>query len=293
MINNTSGIGAPKLSYYYKYNFISPEGIYAEIKEELKSYFQTGVIDDLMFPRYTEDCLKRLGRSSYKIEENIFQVEDFYTKLPDNFYAAREVWMTTPQELTYKMPNSCYEQSKIRLTPVEDYCNKADACAPKEIMVTYKTQGRLIQKFQCHYLLQPGNLHALTYCSSDSKMQYINQEAQFDVIQGKLYTNFPEGFLYMVYYVEDRDDNDYQLVPDNIRILDYLRAYLKYKCFENIYNNISDETLNQVQAKLQYYESKMYDAKVIAETEIKKQTIEQQIMSTKSARRRFNKYIIT
>lgn len=290
MINNT-----PNISYYYKYNFISPEGIYAEIKEELKSYFQTGVIDDLMFPRYTEDCLKRLGRSSYKIEENIFQLEDFYVKLPDNFHAVREVWLTTPQELTYKMPNSCYEQSTIRLTPVEDYCNKADACAPKEIKVTYKTQGTLIQKFQCHYLLQPGNLHASTYCSKDFKdhMYASNFCATFEVSGGKLYTNFPQGHLYMVYYVEEKDDNDYQLVPDNVRILDYLRAYLKYKCFENIYNNISDETLNQVQAKLQYYEAKMWDAKAMAEVEIKKQTIQQQINSTKSARRRFNKYIIT
>ena len=293
MINNIPGTNTPNISYYYKYDFISPEGIYAEIKEELKSYFQTGVIDDLMFPRYTEDCLKRLGRSSYKIEENIFQLEDFYTKLPDNFYAVREVWLTTPQELTYKMPNSCYEQSTIRLTPVEDICNKADACAPKEIKVTYKIQGTLIQKFQCHYLLQPGNLHASTYCSPDNTMMYSNSDATFEVMNGKLYTNFPQGFLYMVYYVEDKDDNDYQLVPDNIRILDYLRAYLKYKCFANIYNNISDETLNQVQAKLQYYEAKMWDANAMAEVEIKKKSIQQQIKSTKSARRRLNKYIIT
>ena len=27
------------MSYYYKYNFISPEPIYATVKEELKSYF--------------------------------------------------------------------------------------------------------------------------------------------------------------------------------------------------------------------------------------------------------------
>ena len=59
------------MSYYYKYNFVSPEPIFAEVKEELRSYFDTGMVDDILFPKYVEDCLKRLGRSSYKITNNI------------------------------------------------------------------------------------------------------------------------------------------------------------------------------------------------------------------------------
>lgn len=282
-----------KTSYYYKYNFVSPETIYTEIKEELRTYFQTGVIDDILFPRYTEDCLKRLGRSSYKIEENIFNLEDFQTKLPDNFEAVRELWLVTPHEQSYRMPNSCYEQSTIRLTSEKDRCNPGDICAPKEIKVTYKITGKIIQTFQCQHLLKPGNVHAKENCSLDSFNIFSDSMETFDIRGNKLVTNFPEGTLYMVYYVKDYDENEYQLVPDNIRIKDYLKAYLKYKCFENIYNNISDETLNQVQAKLAYYEAKMYEAKVLAESELMKQTIEQQIRATKSARRRFNKYQIT
>jgi hypothetical protein len=38
------------MSYYYHYNFISPEVVYATVKEEFKSYFDTGAIDDLMLP---------------------------------------------------------------------------------------------------------------------------------------------------------------------------------------------------------------------------------------------------
>ena len=40
------------MSNYYKYNFISPEGIFAIIKEEFKSYYDTAAIDDLMFNTY-------------------------------------------------------------------------------------------------------------------------------------------------------------------------------------------------------------------------------------------------
>jgi len=282
-----------KTSYYYKYNFISPEPLYTEVKEELKSYFQTGVIDDVLFPKYTENCLKRLGRSSYKIVENIFKIEDFETTLPEDFEAVRELWLVTPHEISYKMPNSCYEQATIRVSPDRDRCSEERFCVPNEIKVTYKTSGTIIQRFQCHHLLKPGNVNAKDNCSLDSFNIGADSLETFDIRGRKLFTNFPEGTLYMVYYVKEYDENEFQLVPDNIRILDYLKAYLKYKCFENIYNNVSDETINQIERKMMMYKQEMYEAKVMAETEIRKQTIEQQIRATKAARNRFRKFNIT
>lgn len=282
------------VSYYYKYNFVSPENLYAEVKEELKSYFQTGVVDDLLFTRYTEDCLKRLGRSSYKIEQNVFCLEDFETKLPENFEAVRELWLITPHEQSYKMANSCYEQATVKVDSHRDNASRCDDfCSPEEIKVTYKTSGTLIQKFNCHHLLKPGNVHAKDNCSLDSFNRFSDSMETFEIRGKKLLTNFPEGMLYMVYYVKDYDDNEYQLIPDNIRIKDYLKNYLKYKCFETIYNNVSDETLRQIEGKMVYYERKADESKVLAETEIMKQTIQKQIMSTKSARNRFNKYLIS
>ena len=56
-----------KISNYYKYPFESPEPLYAKIKLELKSYFDTGAVDDLLFPVYIKYCLDKLGRLSYDI----------------------------------------------------------------------------------------------------------------------------------------------------------------------------------------------------------------------------------
>jgi len=75
------------MSYYYKYNFISPEPIYSTVKEELKSYFDTGAVDDLLFPTYLDKCLRKLGRTTYVISEQVLFIEDFEARLPDNFYA--------------------------------------------------------------------------------------------------------------------------------------------------------------------------------------------------------------
>ena len=81
------------MSYYYKYNFVSPEPLYATVKEELKSYFDTGAVDDLLFPTYLDKCLKKLGRTTYVISEQVLFIEDFEARLPDNFHAVREAWM--------------------------------------------------------------------------------------------------------------------------------------------------------------------------------------------------------
>ena len=59
------------MSYYYKYNFVSPEPVYATVKEELKSYFDTGAVDDLLFPTYLDKALKKLGRTTFVISEEI------------------------------------------------------------------------------------------------------------------------------------------------------------------------------------------------------------------------------
>ena len=78
------------MSYYYKYTFTSPESIYSLVKEEFKSYFDTGAVDDLLFPTYLDKCLKKLGRSSYIISEDVIEIDNFQGRLPDNFYAVRE-----------------------------------------------------------------------------------------------------------------------------------------------------------------------------------------------------------
>lgn len=100
------------MSYYYQYSFVSPSPIYATVKEELKSYFDTGAIDDLMFPTYLNKCLEKLGQATYHISEEALVIEDFQARLPDNFYAVREAWMCTEIPLRpYQDASSFYSQA--------------------------------------------------------------------------------------------------------------------------------------------------------------------------------------
>src|SRR4051812_30732355 len=79
----------------YQYDFISPEPLYAEIREELGSYFATGVIDDLMFPIYTNKALNKLSRASLPIRNIMLFLDNYTAILPSGFKKVRELWVCT------------------------------------------------------------------------------------------------------------------------------------------------------------------------------------------------------
>lgn len=288
------------MSYYYKYNFVSPEPIYAIVKEELKSYFDTGAVDDLMFPTYLDKSLQKLGRSSYVIAEQTLDIADFQARLPDNFFAVREAWMCTEiPQYPYQTANSFYSQAAsqttIQVSPITSGtvpCTNPQCttgcpeCMPNLIQAVYKTNQQIARAIRKEYLLKPGNISCQGQCDvsyTDAWQFYTNVPPvheytpgsagydSFDIRDNKFITNFRCGIVHMIFYATDYDAVGNQLIPDNYRIREYIEAFIKYKVFETLANQINDETFNQIQQKLGYYKGLSDEAFIMAYTEIKKQ----------------------
>lgn len=289
------------MAYYYKYRFISPERIYATIKEELKSYFDTGACDDLMFPTYVDKCLRKLGRGTYVIAEQALQVEDFEARLPDNFHAVREAWLCTEVGATeYQSASSFYSQASsantIQVSPMtvgDQSClnpecvNGCDECMPQVVQAVYKTNNEVIVPYARKYLLKPGNISAKSSCDVEYLADWdsYNRALQarqfspsssdfdsFDIRDNKLVTNFRYGVVDLVFYATEYDKDGNQLIPDNYRIMEYIEAFIKYKMFETLTNQVVDETFKQMHEKMVYYKSLSDEAYILAEIEMKKQT---------------------
>lgn len=288
------------MAYYYKYNFVSPEPIYSIVKEELKSYFDTGAVDDLMFPTYLDKCLQKMGRSSYVIAEQTLDIADFEARLPDNFFAVREAWMCTEiPQLPYQTANSFYSQAAsqttIQVSPIisgtvpctNPQCTTGcPECMPDLIQAVYKTNQQVARAIRKEYLLKPGNISCQGKCDvsyTDAWQFYTNVPPvheftpgsagydSFDIRDNKFVTNFRCGIVHMIFYATDYDAVGNQLIPDNYRVREYIEAFLKYKVFETLSNQINDETFNQIQQKLAYYKQLSEEAFIMAYTEIKKQ----------------------
>lgn len=284
------------MSYYYKYKFCSPEPLYALVKEELKSYFDTGAVDDTLFTVYTEKCLQKLGRGGNKINEAILTIDDFKARLPEDFVAVREAWLCTSVEDEYQLPSARYDQitnTSTRIDSADVFCNPCAECAsPAIIKAIYKTTQQVAFMFHRKYLLKPGNVTVLKDCSWDCANMGIDSPESFDIRDNKFTVTFRTGHVYLVYYSEERTENGYQLIPDNVRIKEYIESTLKYKIFEQLCNQITDETYNQIDKKKEDYKAEMFEKQVLAETEMKKQTSHEKIQSVKRNNRRNRKYEI-
>jgi len=291
------------MSYYYRYNFVSPEPVYSTVKEELKSYFDTGAVDDLMFPTYLNKCLNKLGRSSYQIQETALDICDFEARLPDNFFAVREAWMCAEIPQTpYQTANSFYSQATdittIQVSPVisgGQPCTNLDcvtpgcdghSCLPELIQAVYKTNSQMARSYRKSYLLKPGNISARNNCGLEytnncefaQRAPSVNEFTpgaasfdSFDVRDNKFVTNFRNSIVHLVFYSTEYDNGGNQMLPDNYRIREYVEAFIKYKVFETLSNQINDETFNQIQQKLMYYKQLSEEAFIMADIEIKKQ----------------------
>jgi hypothetical protein len=309
------------MSYYYKYNFVSPEPVYATIKEELKSYFDTGAIDDLLFPTYLDKALKKLGRTTYVISEEVLFIEDFQARLPDNFYAVREAWMCTEvQGYSYQSANSFYSQAAsattIQVSPLTiggTPCNNTGCqnsacdgtCMPTLVQAVYKTNNSVERGFTHQYLLKPGNISVRKNCDVEytsawgahgdglSSREFTPGSSSydsFDIRDNKFITNFRSGIVHLIFYATEYDEIGNQLIPDNYRIREYVEAFIKFKMFETLTNQTNDETFNQLQQKMVYHKQAYEEAFIMADIEMKKQSPWEIQRRIKNDLRRFNMY---
>ena len=309
------------MSYYYKYQFVSPDSIYATVKEELKSYFDTGAVDDLLFPTYLDKCLRKLGRATYVISESALIIEDFQARLPDNFHAVREAWMCTQiNGFPYQSANSFYSQAAtqttIQVSPLTiqgNACNNPSCneplcdgtCMPELIQAVYKTNNEVSMTYQKEYLLKPGNISARSHCdvsytnawNADENLAPINNSTpgassydSFDIRDNKFVTNFRNGIVHFIFYAQDYDNLGNQLIPDNYRVREYLEHFIKYKVFEILTNQTNDETFNQLMQKLNYYKSFSDEAFIMADVELRKQDPYTKQQRIKQGLNRFQMY---
>ena len=308
------------MSYYYKYNFISPEPVYATVKEEFKSYFDTGAVDDLMFPTYLDKCLRKLGRTTYVISQEILYINDYQARLPDNFFAVREAWMCTAVNgFPYQQANSFYSQAAtattIQVSPITTDCPIPSpccgnvgcdgSCMPELIQTVYKTNHQAAVSYRREYLLKPGNISAQGNCGVDYTNNWefyaqappINEFTpgsswydSFDIRDNKFVTNFRNGVVHLLFYSTAYDPGGNQLIPDNYRIREYIEAFIKYKVIETLTNQVNDETYNQLERKMMNYKQQSEEAFIMADIEIKKQDPWTKQRRIKNDLNRFNMY---
>lgn len=281
-------------------NFIDPAPIWAQVKEELSSYFDSGSVDDALFPIWTSQAMSRFYKSALQIKQEVIHIDGFMADLPCDFDSVRAVWACgVAYSKVVPNPSSYYYQKDCRITEIYDRCNECfeepeidccDHCSPnhpsqtKNYRVTHKVTGETLFNYRFSHLLKPTSQNKLGLGCENN---YVDCTDEFDIKDNKIVTSFRDGTLHLIYY--SNSDGEV-LIPDNYFIKDFLMKQIKFKLFEQISNQVTDETFNQIQSKLAYYENQKNIAFVTASTELKKWDIYQIHDNVKRTNRKLNVY---
>lgn len=279
---------------YYQYNFVSPEPLYAEIKEELRSYFESGALDDTLFSLWTEKCLKKMGRGMYKIKQTLLSLDEGVATLPPSFKGIRELWLCETLSTAYQHPSATYSyvlNTSTRIDHPDVSCDVCNECRnPPVIQAMYKTTHTVFRQFSRKYLLTPGNPAWNTCADMPCANEIAADTDKYFIEDGKLHVGSETGTLFMVYYDEERDETGYQLIPDNVYIQEYIEHFIKYKLWQMLFNTASDESFNQLRYKTESAKQEYLDKQVIAENFTKKETLQQKAAKIERQRTRLNRY---
>lgn len=288
------------MSTYYKYDFVSPEATYARIKEEMRSYFDTGAVDDMMFPIWTDECLNRFAKSYLKIENAALVIENYKAELPSDFDSVREAWIcSTTYSDPIQAPGAYYYQTDCRLTLIDDACspcfngnNNPLTCGScdTEYRVTHKTTGSLMLSFVTKGLLKPGNYNASQQCGTDCPNLYSTSLDTFDIRDHKFITSFSSGTVFLVYYAKQLDSNGYPMIPDNLYVQAYIREYIKWQVYTQLLNLAGQENFQQMKYFAETAERKQAEAFLAVHAENRKRTPYDMIRDIKRSYNRNNRF---
>ncbi len=304
--------------------FVSPEPIYSRIKEELKSYFNTGYVDELMFPVWTKDCIEKFKSTYLPIEPAVIDIFNGRGELPCDFKLVREVWacatihkgpIQSPFTFYYQTdcrihptfigcsecaspecnPNSCSTPTPVALPNLCDlHLNNSNGCicaTGDQFRITHKVQTNFSFDFTVEGMLMPGNYKTMGTCWEHSPNRSCHTLDRFDINGNYITTSFRSGTIFLLYYADPYlDEDNYYEIPDNYFFKEFLRWYIKFNIFQGLFESSTGDEGRLTKDKRDDAESRMLNAEIEARSDAMSQTVydvQKSIVRSYNKNRRF------
>jgi hypothetical protein len=257
---------------------ITIPNIIADIKSELKSYSEAGLIDEISLELHLINELKRFGGNVMDVYPLLLEVKNSQTQLPKNFFSLYKALRVYPVGYSCEEENTIEELNfgstffRVRKEASTTWNNLSNRFIPGEYTeVTEKVyiQNRNVNVHyghQTHLELVQG----FDKSKIDPKCENLRIKQspyKISIINNTLQTNFPTGFIYIWYQGlrETEDGRDIVLPEDpNARLYQFLFYSGQAKVFEMLWKN--DDEPNAV-TKLQYLKEETRKARIEASSQ--------------------------
>ncbi len=256
--------------------------IIADITSDLKSYEESGLIDEISLRIHLLNELKGFGGNVMETYPHILEVRNGQATLPDNFFSLVKAIKTEPIgcepdptcDEAELISSHFYRVRKEASTTWDNGSGKFEECAVyKEVTDSvYFYDGALKAKF--YY----GNNQKLKLTRGFDKSKlnlkceniYVAESPyEINIINNTLQTNFTKGFICLWYQglAVDEETGDIVLPEDpNANIYKYLVSTGKAKIFELLWANDDDAN---VQNKIQFYKADARENKTLALAQVR------------------------
>lgn len=236
--------------FYENLNYISADSLVAEVKQELKSYFESGAISEILIPTFIDQALRKLRVLALKPEEAVLHFTNYKSELPCDFVLLDRAMMYDHEVEWSAGVNSLqgYWYKSIECTNCSD-------CTPKEEIyetITVPGTGFKLKMKQPKWIRV---YHASKqYCTEGCENLSVSSSNVLQIFNNsKVSSTFEDGCVYIRYFSRPTDDDGIPMVPEVLEVEEYIKAYLKFKFFETLWHSIMDESAAQIQNKFQYY----------------------------------------
>jgi len=275
---------------YEHINFITSEPLIAEVKQELKSYFEAGAVSEVLIPTFIDQALRKLKVMVLKPEDAVLHFVNYKSELPCDF-ALLDRATLYDSDITFSAGMVALKGYWYQSYEVLDGCVD---CSPKteffeQLMIP--TPGFKITMKNPKWLrvyhgsksLCTEGCPNLTHPSPDVIQIHDNRTVS---------SSFEEGCIYVRYFARPVDDEGIPMVPEILEVEEYIKSYLKFKFFEMLWHSQLDESAAQIERKFQYYKQDQLAKLQAAFSYLLTKTKQQSADSVVKARNRFVKYHI-
>ena len=258
--------------------------IITDIKSDLISYTEAGLIPDITLRIHLINELKRFGGNVMDVYPQIFEIKNSQTDLPENFFSLYKAVRVYPQGYSCEEGETKEELNfgssflRIRKEQSTTWDNMSGVFQPGEY--TEITEKVYIQnkKVNIHYGKQiPLELvQGFDKSKLDPKCENLKiKESPYkiSIINNKLQTNFNKGFVCLWYQgLRVEEDTDDIILPEdpNARIYEFLMYTGKAKIFELLWTNSDD---NDIVTKLQFFKQEAGKAKIEASSQVRASSV--------------------
>lgn len=224
-------------------NYIKAAELINIVKVNLKSYFESGIVDEsILYPEILF-CLGKIGTKILPRRTMIFQLNAKETKLPEDFhsliYAVGCKWEVQP---TYSLPVAVTYEKRVCELPIchseTSYCHDEKG---RYQIIQKIDQGLIKYQMQQEMILDAKS----SGCDSCFNPKRKN-EWDISIENNILYTQRDHGTVFIEYFGKLEEDGEI-IIPDYVEITNWIKWHLMHHVLQLIWYNMDSDTYQRYQ----------------------------------------------